>query len=133
MGYLETKHSDTLYATFRVGVGLLFFMYGLQKMFGFWSNGPVPSMSIYWFAGIAELLIGLSLFTGVFVRLASMFGIVEMFVAYLKGHALANGSWIPAVNMGQPAVLFLFAFIATLAYGAKKCSLEIKIFGKEIF
>ncbi|MBI4452961.1 DoxX family protein [Candidatus Woesearchaeota archaeon] len=82
--------------------------------------------------GAAELLIGLSFVTGVLVRLASAFGIVEMIVAYYMGHASVSG-WNPAVNMGMPALLFMLAFIATLAYGAKKASLEKAVFKKEFF
>lgn len=131
---LETKYKDHLYVVFRVGVGLLFLMYGVQKLFGLWGmpGGAAPFGTLVWFAGAAELLIGLALAVGVFTRLASLFGVIEMAVAYVMGHALAVG-WNPMANMGTPALLFLLAFLVTFAYGAGKASLEQKLLGKEMF
>lgn len=126
-------NKDWLYVIFRIGIGALFLMYGMQKLFGLWGM-PTPAdfNTLVWYAGMAELLIGLALVFGVLTRLASFFGIIEMIVAYVLGHALVNG-WNPAVNQGVPALLFLLAFLATLAYGAKKASLELVVFKKEIF
>lgn len=134
MSFLKTKYNDNLYTIFRIGIGALFFMYGVQKLFGLWGmpGGPASFGTLVWFAGAGEFLIGLSLITGVFTRLASFFGVIEMLVAYIMGHALVGG-WNPAVNQGAPALLFMFAFLATWAYGAKKASLEQKVFGKERF
>lgn len=134
MAYLETKYGNNLYVIFRLGIGSLFLMLGVMKLFGLWGmpGGPAAFGTLIWYAGAAELLIGLSLLTGVLVRLASAFGIIEMIVAYYIGHASVYG-WNPAVNMGMPALLFMLAFTVTLAYGAKKASLEQKTFGKEIF
>lgn len=134
MALFETRHSDSLYVIFRIGIGALFFMYGVQKLFGLWGmpGGAAAFGTLVWFAGAGEFLIGLSLISGVLTRLASMFGIIEMIVAYLMGH-VAVGGWNPAVNMGAPALLFMLAFAVTLAYGAGKASLERKVFRKEFF
>ena len=134
MGFFKTKYGDHLYAVFRIGIGALFLMLGVMKLFGLWGmpGGAAAFNTLVWYAGMAELLIGLSLITGVLVRLASAFGIIEMIVAYYLGH-VSTGGWNPAVNMGMPALVFMLAFIATLAYGAKKASLEQLVFGKELF
>ena len=134
MAYFETKYSDYFYVIFRAGMGALFLMLGVMKLFGLWGmpGGSAAFGTLAWYAGAAELLIGLSLVTGVLVRLASAFGIIEMIVAYTIGHALPNG-WNPAVNMGMPAILFMLAFVVAFAYGAGKASLEQKVFGKELF
>ncbi|MBI2654536.1 DoxX family protein [Candidatus Woesearchaeota archaeon] len=134
MAYLETKYRDYLYVIFRIGIGALFFMLGIMKLFGLWGmpGGAAKFGTLIWYAGAAEFLIGLSLIAGVLVRLASAFGIIEMIVAYIIGHALPNG-WNPAVNMGMPALLFMLAFVVTLAFGARKASLEQAIFKKELF
>ncbi|MDP3698161.1 MAG: DoxX family protein [Nanoarchaeota archaeon] len=134
MSYLETKYKDHLYLVFRVGMGALFFMFGVQKLFGLWGmpGGAAAFGTLVWFAGAAELLIGMAVALGIFTRLASLFGVVEMAVAYVLGHAMVAG-WNPAVNMGTPALLFLLAFLVTLAYGAGKASLERKVMGKEMF
>jgi len=134
MSFLETKHKDKLYLIFRVGIGALFLMFGLQKLFGLWGmpGGAATFGTLVWVAGAAELLIGMAVAVGVFTRLASLFGVIEMAVAYVMGHALVAG-WNPMVNMGTPALLFLLAFLVTFAYGAGKASLERKMMGKEMF
>ncbi len=134
MSFLETKNKDVLYAIFRIGIGALFFMFGVQKLFGLWGmpGGSASFGTLIWFAGAGEFLIGLGLVLGVFTRLAALFGVIEMLVAYYLGHASVNG-WNPATNQGVPALLFMFAFIAIVAYGAKTLSLEGAVFRKEFF
>ena len=134
MSYFKTKYSDYMYVIFHIGIGALFLMYGTMKLFGLWGmpGGPAVFGTLVWYAGTAEFLIGLSLITVVLVRLASFFGVIEMLVAYYLGH-VSVGGWNPAVNMGVPALLFMFAFLVTLAYGAKKASLEHAVFKKEFF
>lgn len=130
----ETKYGNALYVIFRIGIGALFLMYGVQKLFGLWGmpGGAAVFNTLVWYAGMAELLIGLALVFGVLTRLASFFGVIEMIVAYVMGHALVGG-WNPAVNQGAPALLFLLAFLVTWVYGAKKVSLEKAFFRKEFF
>ncbi|MDO8660543.1 MAG: DoxX family protein [Candidatus Woesearchaeota archaeon] len=134
MSFFETKYNEHLYVIFRIGIGALFLMFGLQKLFGIWEmpGGPASFGTLVWYAGAGELLIGLALVIGVLARLAAAFGVIEMAVAYYVGHASVGG-WNPAMNQGTPALLFLFAFIAILAYGAKKASLEKAVLGKEVF
>ena len=131
---LQTKYGDSLYVVFRVSIGVLFFLFGVQKMLGLWGmpGGPAAFGTLVWFAGVAELLIGAGIALGIFTRLASLFGMIEMAVAYVMFHALVAG-WNPMVNMGTPALLFLLAFLVTFAYGAGKASLERKVLGKEHF
>ncbi|MBI4158834.1 DoxX family protein [Candidatus Woesearchaeota archaeon] len=133
MGF-EAKYGDSLYVIFRIGIGALFLMFGVQKLFGLWGmpGGAAVFGTLIWVAGAAELLIGLALISGVLTRLASFFGVIEMLVAYVIGHAMIGG-WNPAVNQGAPALLFMFAFLATLSYGARKASLARAVFGKELF
>ena len=134
MGYFETKYGDTLYVIFRAGIGVLFLMLGFMKLLGLWGmpGGPAAVRTLMWYAGIFELMIGSSMVTGVLVRLASAFGIIMMIVAYYLGHVKVGG-WNPAVNFGMPALVFMLAFLVTLAYGAGKASLEKAAFGKELF
>ena len=134
MAFFETKYGDYLYVVFRIGIGALFLMLGVQKLFGLWGmpGGAAAFGTLVWYAGAAEFLIGLALILGVLTRLASFFGVIEMLVAYFMGH-VAVGGWNPAVNQGAPALLFMFAFIVTLAYGARKASLEQAVLGKELF
>ncbi|MBI4167969.1 MAG: DoxX family protein, partial [Candidatus Aenigmarchaeota archaeon] len=125
MGYLETKYGDSLYVVFRICIGALFLMLGVMKLFGLWGmpGGAAAFGTLIWFAGLFEIMIGLSLAAGVLTRLASLFGVIEMIVAYYIGH-VKTGGWNPAANMGMPALVFMLSFLITLAYGAKKASLE---------
>ena len=134
MSLLKTKYEEHIYLVFRVCIGALFLMFGVQKVFGLWGmpGGAAPFGTLVWVAGMGELLIGLALVLGVLTRLASAFGVIEMAVAYVLGHALVGG-WNPAVNMGAPALLFLLAFLITFSHGAGKASLEQTVFGKELF
>lgn len=133
MPYFKTKYADYLYVVFRIGIGLLFLMLSAMKLLGLWGMPePAKFATLIWFAGIFELMIGLSMVTGVLVRLASFFGIIMMIVAYYIGHVKALG-WNPLVNFGMPALLSMLAFFVTLAYGAKKASLEQIVFKKELF
>ncbi len=134
MALMETKHKDSIYAFVRVASGALFFALGTMKLFGLWGmpGGAAAFGTMIWFAGLFEVMIGLSLVTGVLVRLASFFGVIMMAVAYYIGH-VSVGGWNPIVNMGIPAIMFGFIFLLAFAHGAKKWSLEQKMFGKEFF
>ena len=127
------EYADSLYVVFRIGIGALFFMFGVQKLFGLWNmpGGAASFGSLIWFAGAGEFLIGLALIVGALTRVASFFGVIEMLVAYIMGHALVGG-WNPVVNQGIPALLFLLAFLVTLGYGAGHVSLEKAILGREL-
>ncbi len=135
MALLETRYRESLYVIFRIGAGILFFMLALQKLLGIWGmpGGAASFGTLVWFAGAGEFLIGLSLITGVLVRLASAFGVIEMLVAYYLGHVAPGGAWNPVMNMGMPALLYTLIFLVTFAYGARKASLEKAVFGKELF
>ena len=134
MAYFKTKYGDCLYVIFRIGTGALFLSLGIMKLFGLWGMPGEAAIfgTLIWYAGIFEVMIGLSLVTGVLVRLASAFGVIMMIVAYYIGHVKVGG-WNPIVNFGMPAILFMLAFLVTLAYGAVKFSLEQAVFKKERF
>lgn len=136
MGLIEKylgRKTDIVYVFCRVAIGALFFTLGLQKILGLWGmpGGQAVFGTLIWFAGIFELMIGSALFFGVLTRLASFFGVIMMLVAFYIGH-VSTGGWNPITNGGIPAILFGLAFLMTFCYGAKKFSLERKIFGKEL-
>jgi len=133
-GNMTEKYGDYIYVISRIGIGILFLMLGVQKISGLWGmpGGPAVFLTLVWFAGIFEVMIGLSLVTGVLVRLASFFGVIMMLVAYYLGH-VTTGGWNPVQNYGISALAFGLAFLITLVHGAKKASLEKSILGREIF
>ncbi len=119
---------DYLYSIGRILIGLLFFLHGAQKLFG-WFGGigmNLPAFSLFWFAGIIELLVGAGITVGLFTRVAAAGGAVEMVIAYSMAH-FPKGI-IPLTNSGEPAILYLAAFLLILSQGAKKLSLSKLLF-----
>ncbi len=132
------KGSSYFYFVFRVVVGLIFFLHGAQK-FGIIGDGNINIFAgafgfpiwLAFIAGIIELVGGLLIALGFFTRLAAFFGLVQMLVALIIVHF--PNSWNPLLNGGEPALLFLSAFLVIIVYGAKKLSLEKFILKREIF
>jgi putative oxidoreductase len=109
----------------RLITGYLFIMHGTTKLFHvpyieMFTN--VPTGSLYWFAGIIELVIGALLILGLFTRLAAFIGSGEMAFAYFIGHVASNSATVllPILNGGELAVTwcFVFLYLATAGGGA---------------
>ena len=118
--FLE-KHSEYFYFVFRVIIGALFLLHGIQKL-------PIMlslSFNLMFFAGLIELLGGALVILGLFTRYVALLGAVEMLVAYFTVHL--PGGLNPLTNKGELALLFLAAFLVLLAYGAGKLSLDKKM------
>ncbi|MEK6886641.1 MAG: DoxX family protein, partial [Nanoarchaeota archaeon] len=80
-------HHNSLYVVFRVIVGLLFFVHGAQKLFGwFGSKGAAVAYTMFWTAGIVETIAGLLIAVGLFSRLAAVVGGIQMIAAYFIAH-----------------------------------------------
>ncbi len=120
------------YAISRVLIGLLFLQHGLMKLFGLWtkSGAGMEAFSLMWWVGIAELMIGLGIATGVLTRIAALGGIIVMLSAQIKAH-WPQGFW-PAANGGELSLVFLACFIAILALGAQRLSLERLVLKREL-
>ncbi len=116
-----------MFFVFRVLVGVIFFLHGLQKFGG----GKFNIASLMGAAGIIEVVVGTAVVLGFFTRLAALLGGLEMIVAYLMVHIPAGLS--PLENGGEPALLFFSAFLVLLTYGAGKWCLEKAVLKKEVF
>ena len=123
------KINAYFYFIFRVMVGLLFFQHGFQKLIGF-GNEPMTTFIFMWFIGLIELLAGLGIAFGLFTRLSAIGGSFVVIGAYFKAH-FPQG-WIPIVNKGELALLFLACFLVVLTVGPGIWSLGRAIFGKEV-
>ena len=124
-------HADWMYMLFRLLVGLMFFMHGAGKLFG-WFSGPAIGFSgLMGLAGILEFLIGIAIVIGMYTRLAAFGGAIVMIVAFFKVHVTSG--WNPLATGGELAVMYLAAFLVLMIYGARKWSLEQKLTGKEYF
>ena len=126
---LVKNHGDKMYFLFRVIVGLLFAIHGAQKLFGIFGGEQQVLFGMMGVAGMIEFVGGLAIALGVFTRLAAIISGIQMLVAYFMVHVPQG--WNPLVNKGEVALLYLAAFLALAAFGARKGSLEKALWKKE--
>lgn len=113
----------------RLVSGYLFIMHGTTKLFHvpyieMFAN--VPTGSLFWFAGIIELIIGALLILGLFTRVAAFIGSGEMAFAYFIGHVSSNSSTalLPILNGGELAVTWCFVFLYLAIAGGGAFALD---------
>ena len=125
------KYENQLYFVFRVLVGLMFFMHGAQKLFGWFGGNGAELVSLMGLAGLIETLGGLLVVFGLFTRVTALVAGLEMLVAFFMAH-FPQG-WNPLINGGETALLYFAAFLVLLTQGPRKWSLEKVLFKKERF
>lgn len=122
------KTENTMYIIFRVIVGLLFAMHGMQKL-GVFSGTSMTGLFLV--VGIGELLVGLAILLGFLVRHAAIGGVIIMVGAQIISH-LPKGI-NPMTNGGELSLLFLVTFLVIFAMGpGNYLSLEKALFKKEL-
>jgi len=112
-------------AIFRVIVALLFLQHGLIKLFGFPPEGQLGVQQVgtlLWIGGVIELVTSLLVLVGLWTRLAAFIAAGEMAVAYFMVHS--PKSFYPAINMGEAAILFCFAFLYLASAGPGAWSVD---------
>lgn len=120
-----------LLSLLRAMTGLLFMQHGLQKLFGLLADPSRPAMggpapfSLFWFAGVLELVGGFLIAIGLFTRPVAFLLAGEMAVAYFTAHAPRN--FFPVLNGGENAVLFCFVFLYLFAVGAGPYSADAQL------
>ena len=122
MERLIGRFAPHLYAILRIISGLMFFLHGSQKIFG-WpggSLGQLPMLAVI--AGWLEVILGALITVGLFGSFAAFLASGEMAVAYFIGHA-GKGFW-PVLNEGELAVLYCFLFLYIAAMGSGIWSLD---------
>jgi len=108
------RYTPYVLSLLRIMAALLLLQHGLSKFFGFPMAMQTPALfSLYWFAGVIELLFGTLLLIGLFSRCAAFILSGELAFAYFIGHAPRG--FFPLTNNGEVAVLFCFVFL-TLAF-----------------
>ena len=127
------KYGDVFYLVFRLLVGVVFFIYGMPKLFGVLSTfGPVPVGSLFWFAGLAEVLGGTAMALGGFTRLAASLAVIEMGVALFK-YILPAGIFPLRPESGLDVLILIAAFLVMMVHGSGKWGLERLVMKKELF
>ncbi|MBI2662356.1 DoxX family protein [Candidatus Woesearchaeota archaeon] len=118
--FLE-KNSDYLYFVFRVLIGVLFLLHGVQKVTGIY-DGKITFLSLIGLAAVIETIGSLFIIIGLFTRYTAIITAGTMLVAYFTVHA--PGGLNPLVNKGEAALLYFAAFLAMIAFGSRKWSLD---------
>ena len=110
--------APALHSALRIVTGLLILEHGTGKLVGFPNHLPfidqMPAGMLY-FTGTMELVGGLLILLGLFIRPVSFVLAGFMAFAYFMAHFPA--SFFPAINGGEPAILFCFVFLYLAAAG----------------
>lgn len=118
--------SDRALSVLRVVVGLLFLVHGTMKVFGYPpSPAPMPIFDIssqLGMAGLLEVVGGALMTLGLLTRPVAFLLAGEMAVAYFQVH-LPQSFW-PALNNGEPAVLFCGLFLYFVFAGGGAWSID---------
>ncbi len=104
--------TPAMLSVLRIVTGLLFLEHGTGKLVGFPAGLPfidkMPTGLLY-FTGTMELIGGVLIVIGLFTRPVAFILAGFMAVAYFMVHFPM--SFFPAINYGEPAVLFCFIFL----------------------
>ena len=118
------KWSPHALAALRIMTALLMLQHATMKFFAFPAAmpmpGPLPTIIVA--AGVIELVTGTLLVLGFFTRAAAFLASGTMAAAYFIGHA-TQGFW-PALNQGEAAIMFCFAFFYMIFAGPGSWSLD---------
>ena len=116
MTFLD-RYSPQLLSVLRIVAGLVYLEHGTSKLLGFphvVMFDHLPPLLLA--AGIIELVGGALIVLGLFSRIAAFIASGEMAAAYWMYH-VPHGGLFPALNGGDAAILFCFAFLYLAAAG----------------
>ena len=118
------KWSPHALAALRIMTALQMLQHATMKFFAFPAPmpmpGPLPAIIVA--AGVIELVTGTLIVLGLFTRPAAFLASGTMAAAYFIGHA-TQGFW-PALNQGEAAIMFCFAFFYLIFAGPGAWSLD---------
>ena len=124
------KYTDPSYALLRMISGFMFSFHGMQIILRVFAEGlpPAPVGSQAWFGGLIELVGGLLVMIGFKTRWAAFLASGTMAVAYFQFHWKFQWGpqFFPAINQGEPAVLYCFIFLLIACRGAGVWCLDKK-------
>lgn len=126
---IPARFAPYLLSILRITVGLSFLEHGTGKILSFPAGLPyldkIPLPMLY-FTGFMELIGGALIVLGLFTRPVAFVLSGFMAAAFFLGHVLPNGVIYPAINFGEAAYLYCFAFLYLAAAGAGPLSLDRK-------
>jgi len=110
----------------RFVTALICIEHGTQKLFGFPAmpaSGNLPAvLSLFWFAGILEIVGAVLVLVGYKTRIAAFVLSGHMAFAYWIGHA--PKSVYPLLNGGDSAILYCFVFLYLVFAGPGAFALD---------
>jgi putative oxidoreductase len=114
------------YVLMRVVIGLLFAFHGVQGLFGVLGGHQAEFGTQIWFGKVLELVAGTAVALGAFTTWAAFLASGEMAVAYVQFHWKLQGgaAAIPAVNEGEPALMYSVVFLYIACVGGGACSID---------
>jgi putative oxidoreductase len=116
---IPRSFAPALQSLLRIAAGLAFMEHGTGKLIGFPHGLPfidqMPAGLLY-FTGTLELVGGALIVLGLFTRPVAFLLSGFMAAAYFMAHFPM--SFFPAINMGEPALLYCFIFLYLAAAGA---------------
>lgn len=118
---MSESWAPRMLSVMRVAVALAFMQHGSDKLFGFPDFGGSPD-ALTLPLGILEFFGGGLVALGLFTRPLAFILSGQMAVAYWWIHA--PGSFFPALNGGESAILYCFAFLFLAAAGGGAWSLD---------
>jgi putative oxidoreductase len=122
------RNRENAYFVFRVAIALLFLQHGAQKLYGWFGGNQAELMSLIGLVGVIEFYGGIFIAFGLFTRYASFLAVCTMVAGWFMAHAPRG--WIPIMNGGELALVYLVSFLAILFNGPGKWALDNKFFGK---
>ncbi len=120
-------HAPKVLAVLRIVTALVFLLHGTAKFFAFPHVAMFDQMqivSIYGLAGALEIVGGVLLILGLFVRPTAFVLSGFMAVAYFMAHA--PKSFFPILNGGDSAIQFSFVFLYLVFAGGGAWTLDAK-------
>jgi putative oxidoreductase len=131
---LMTSLSPYALTLLRVVAGALLLEHGLIKLIGFPdASSMIPFEAVtqwqlpqaqLWIGGVIETITGVMLILGLLTRPAAFLAAGLTAVAFWQFHFSRAGVVFPAMNGGEPAVLFCFIFIYILFAGPGALSFD---------
>ena len=124
---LQATWAPRTLALARIVIGYLFVWHGTAKLFGTPHVAMFDNLQLFslmGLAGVLELVGGIALILGLFVRPVAFVLSGFMAVAYFMGHGSKGNILMPMLNQGELAVTWSFVFLYFAVVGGGAWALD---------